>query len=387
MGSKLLSYYQVHPPDLKKRAYYQSLGLRTSDADVGDAVSTGKMLNTPPPPRSSIFTTDTRQKKGPSMTHEDDYGAAASQSTVSLVAPLLWVPGVLRAQGPWATVMKETLAGPTYAMPGVDLMKEDSELPLGKKTENVAEQMLLKDRLISELERSLSKQKKLNDKALGETRKHADSVLEQMEDARKLDKKRTEAEVLGRVKPLQEQLASLKEDLSTTKKANRVRVKRAYAQDNFLSSYAKGMSHIKDMAKEMAAKSSRKLKQDLDVVERRLTRDAVYKKALKMRTETAEVAAERRYTEAENKIPVLQREVLMSSLAREQTERMFADRINRSKRELDQVSGIAKQDAAEKHKLAIENGRLKARVDELDYKFRTAEKALARLRLKELGTP
>ena len=97
---KLLVCWQVHPPDLQQRAYYQSLGLKTSDADVGEA-STGKMLNTPPPPRSSIFTTDTSSptRKGPSLTdaHQTP-GFPASQSNVSLVAPLLWVPGVLRAQ-------------------------------------------------------------------------------------------------------------------------------------------------------------------------------------------------------------------------------------------------------------------------------------------------
>ena len=40
--------------------------------------------------------------------------------------------------------MKETLAGPTYAMPGVDLIKEDSELPLGHNPqESLADQVAL----------------------------------------------------------------------------------------------------------------------------------------------------------------------------------------------------------------------------------------------------
>jgi hypothetical protein len=279
--------------------------------------------------------------------------------------------------------MKETQDGPTYAMPGVDLIKEDPELPTGSsKKENLREQLQQKNQLISELERSISRQSMMNEKTLKETRKQTKSVLGQLAELRRSERERSDKEIQARVRPLQEEVASLREDLTTTNKAMKVRVKRAYAQDNFLSSYSKGMSHIGDMARELADKEGKKLRQEVALMQRRFERDSVYKKALRMRTETAEIASEKRYTEAEARIPVLQKEVLMATLKLGTTERLFQDKLNRSLHELDQVSGVAKADAQEKARLAAENAKLKAQVSELDYKFRTAQKALEGLRLK-----
>eukprot|EP00961_Rhodomonas_salina_P143449 1930252-Rhodomonas_salina.6 len=118
MSSKLLSYYQNNPPDLEKRAYYKSLGLKTSDAEVGDPTS-GRMLTIPPPPRGSIVQEGgdrTEWLSKGSMQEEianksGTTGSAAYADTVSFVSPVLWVPGVLRKQGTWATVMRETAEG------------------------------------------------------------------------------------------------------------------------------------------------------------------------------------------------------------------------------------------------------------------------------------
>ncbi len=47
----------------------------------------------------------------------------------------------------------------------------------------------------------------------------------------------------------------------------------------------------------------------VSTLERRLKRDAAYKSALKQRTEIAEQAAEKRWSEAESKIPVLESQI------------------------------------------------------------------------------
>ncbi len=47
----------------------------------------------------------------------------------------------------------------------------------------------------------------------------------------------------------------------------------------------------------------------VSTLERRLKRDAVYKAALRQRTEIAEKAAEKRWSEAENKIPALETKI------------------------------------------------------------------------------
>lgn len=66
----------------------------------------------------------------------------------SLVAPLLWVPGVLRNQGAWTSAMKETLQGPALAVqPGVNLV--DSELrSTGSAQMTHEKELLAKDQVV-----------------------------------------------------------------------------------------------------------------------------------------------------------------------------------------------------------------------------------------------
>jgi hypothetical protein len=59
MSTKLISFYQNNPPDLKQREYLRGLGLKYSDAEVGEA-QVGRMLALPPPGPSSIVKTDSQ---------------------------------------------------------------------------------------------------------------------------------------------------------------------------------------------------------------------------------------------------------------------------------------------------------------------------------------
>ena len=61
-----------------------------------------------------------------SLENEGTSLGSSTPGDQSLVAPLLWVPGVLRSQGAWAHAMKETMHGPALAItPGVDLIDAD----------------------------------------------------------------------------------------------------------------------------------------------------------------------------------------------------------------------------------------------------------------------
>jgi hypothetical protein len=59
MSTKLISFYQNNPPDLKQREYLRGLGLKYSDAEVGEA-QVGRMLALPPAGPSSIVKTDSQ---------------------------------------------------------------------------------------------------------------------------------------------------------------------------------------------------------------------------------------------------------------------------------------------------------------------------------------
>ena len=115
MSMKLISFYQKNPPDLAHREYLRGLGIKYSDAEIGEA-QVGRMMALPPASGSAIVKTDTQGAMKRWLSNsvsgaEDgdlshDLGTSVPQDSGSLVAPLLWLPGVLRSQGPWATVMK-----------------------------------------------------------------------------------------------------------------------------------------------------------------------------------------------------------------------------------------------------------------------------------------
>jgi len=331
MSTKLISFYQNNPPDLKQREYLRGLGLKYSDAEVGEA-QVGRMLALPPAGPSKIVKTDSQaamkqwlNKSGVSTGANDlsqDLGATVTTDAGSLVAPLLWLPGVLRSQGPWATVMKETLDGTAYGLSqGVDLIKADDDIPLSKKGPSLESQLLEKDLLIGEMERALAKQKNACETVMRSTKEMKRAFVQTLEDSRRQEKSRHEMEIEVKLQPLKEQLRDLKEDYSTLRKAHKVRVQKAYAQDNFNSQYSKALNSVKDQAREIANKEQSQLRNTVGALERRLQRDTAYKLVLKERTETAEKTAELKYRDAESKIPKLESQLLHASIEMEQAKR------------------------------------------------------------------
>ena len=332
MSTTLIKFYQNNPPDLKQREYLRGLGLKYSDAEVGEA-QVGRMLALPPPGASSIVRTDSQaemrqwlNKSGVSGSTDlsHDVGAlTVPRNSGSLVAPLLWLPGVLRSQGPWATVMKETLEGTAFGLSqGVDLIKPDDDISLSKSSGPSLEQQLLeKDRLIGEMERALAKQKHACEQVMRGTKEMKRSFVRTIDDARRQEKSRHEKEIELKLQPLKEKLSDLKEDYSTLRKAHKVRVQKAYAQDNFISQYSKALSSVKQQARDIANKEQSQLRNTVGALERRMQRDTKFKLALKKRTETAEDTAERKFREAENKIPKLEEQLLHCQVELEDAKR------------------------------------------------------------------
>ena len=336
MSTKLISFYQNNPPDLKQREYLRGLGLRYSDAEVGEP-HVGRMMSLPPATASSFVKTDSQAamqnwlNTGP-IQHGDtnnlshDLGVTVPKNAGSFVAPLLWLPGVLRSQGPWADVMKETLHGTVYGLShGVDLIKQTDEIPLSTKAGSTLEQQLFeKERLIGEMERALAKQKSAIDIVIRNTKELKRDFSKSFENAKRQEKTRHEKELEVKLQPLKDQLKDMKEDYSTLRKAHKVRVKKAYAQDNFISQYSKALSSVKQMARDIANKEQAQLRNTVGALERRMERDTQFKLALKKRTETAEQAAEQRYAAAENKIPKLESQLLQANIELDQAKRCIS---------------------------------------------------------------
>lgn len=332
MSTKLISFYQHNPPDLKRREYLRGLGLKYSDAEVGEA-QVGRMLALPPATGSSFVKTDSQaamkqwlNKGGVSAGCGTDLsfelGTTVPKNSGSLVAPLLWLPGVLRSQGPWATVMKETQEGTAYGLSeGVDLIKPDDDVPLSKAGPSLESQLLEKDRLIGEMERALVKQKNACDMVLRSTNEFKRAFTRTIDDARRQEKTRHDKELELKLQPLRESYKDLKEDYSTLRKAHKVRVKKAYAQDNFMSQYSKALSSVKQQARDIANKEQSQLRNKVGALERRMQRDTKFKLALKKRTETAENAAEQRFSAAETKIPKLESQLLHATIELDQAKR------------------------------------------------------------------
>jgi hypothetical protein len=280
------------------------------------------------------------------------------------VAPLLWLPGVLRSQGPWATVMKETQEGTAYSLSkGVDLIKPDDEIPLSKSSGPDRQQQLRqKDMLIGEMERALAKQKHACEQVQRNTRALERTFLRQIEEARRQEKTRHEKEIELKLQPLREKLSDVKEEYSTLRKAHKVRVQKAYAQDNFISQYSKALSSVKQQARDIANKEQSQLRNKVGALERRMARDTEFKLALKKRTETAEEIAEKKFRDAENKIPKLESQLLHSQIELEQAKRTLKSKMYHFSRAAKDHEGRVKKDQEDIHRLAKENEELKQQV-------------------------
>jgi DNA repair exonuclease SbcCD ATPase subunit len=280
------------------------------------------------------------------------------------VAPLLWLPGVLRSQGPWATVMKETQEGTAYGLSqGVDLIKPDDEIPLSKSSgPDLQQQLRQRDMLIGEMERALAKQKYACEQVQRGTRALERTFLRQIDEARRQEKTRHEKEIELKLQPLREQLSDVKEEYSTLRKAHKVRVQKAYAQDNFISQYSKALSSVKQQARDIANKEQSQLRNKVGALERRLTRDTEFKLALKKRTETAEEIAEKKFRDAENKIPKLESQLLHSQIELEQAKRTLKSKMYHFSRAAKDHEGRVKKDQEDVRRLAKENEELKQQV-------------------------
>lgn len=388
MSTKLSSYYAKNPPNLKQREYMRGLGLKYSDAEVGEA-QVGRMLALPPPTGSSFVTTDSQSamrqwlnKGGVSTSETDlshDLGATVPKDAGSLVSPLLWLPGVLRSQGPWATVMKETLEGTAYGLSkGVDLIKPDEDIPLSQTGPSLKQQLLEKDRLIGEMERALAKQKNACDMVMRSTKEMKRSFTRNITDARRQEKQRHQKEVELKLQPLQVKLKDVKEEYTNLRMANKKQVAAAYAQDNFISQYSKALSTVKQQARDIANKEQSMLRNKVGGLERRLQRDTAFKLALKERTEVAEKTAEVKFKEAENKIPKLESQLLHSTIELEQSKRTLKSKMYHFNRQAKDHEGRVKKDGEDINRLTKDNEELKQQVKDLSQKYKNAAGYLQR---------
>ncbi len=106
----------------------------------------------------------------------------------------------------------------------------------------------------------------LNDKLLQKSRKHANLYSKMMEKARKEERDLNEDSRERSVSVLEKRVHELKSDLRTTRKAASSRVRRAYAQDNFLSQYARAMATVKQQAQEFANAENSALRNQVRLV-------------------------------------------------------------------------------------------------------------------------
>ncbi len=106
--------------------------------------------------------------------------------------------------------------------------------------------------MVQELERALTKQKLLTEKLMYKSRKHAHMYKKMMDKAHKEERETNEETRARSVGVLEQRVESLREDLRTSRKAATGHVRRAYAQDNFVSQYAKVMASVKQQAQDLA---------------------------------------------------------------------------------------------------------------------------------------
>ena len=127
MSTKLISFYQNNPPDLKQREYLRGLGLKYSDAEVGEA-QVGRMLALPPAGPSSIVKTDSQNamrqwlSKSASSTANDlshEVGVLRTTVPKDAVSPPPPPPRVLRCRPPLRRLLPLTPVLPPGFAPRV----------------------------------------------------------------------------------------------------------------------------------------------------------------------------------------------------------------------------------------------------------------------------
>jgi len=198
--------------------------------------------------------------------------------------------------------------------------------------------------LIHELERSLAKQKLVVDKVVHKTKQHSRLFSKMMEEASREERSRNEEALVQTVGVMTEKLKSYKSNLRTTNLANSARLNKAYAQDNFLSQYSKILTTVQERAKAIADTEHTSLVNQVSALKRGLRRDIAYKRALKERTEISEDAAERRWLEAENKIPPLERFINDQHARAAQLKMFEQEKSNRQRREMDRLNTLLRRE-------------------------------------------
>ena len=234
--STLLNYFSNHPPDLEKRKYQKSLGFTDRFDEANDKSQADRILVVPRPGPSRMF----------SYLDTPDGNLTEKTLTNNLVSPLLWIPGVLRTSGSWSVAMKDTIHGEAYITcdTSADQQREGSVV-LDTVSSMVPSERGIQDAM-QELERAVRRQANVNQKLVHKFQEQYVAFRKMTKSLVDEDKRKREETVKEVLRLSSETIKKLNQELNTVKIASNVRARRAYAQDNFLSTYSKAMLTIKD---------------------------------------------------------------------------------------------------------------------------------------------
>jgi hypothetical protein len=170
------------------------------------------------------------------------------------------------------------------------------------------------------------------------------------------------------------------QELKTLNMAMRVRVRRAYAQDNFSSTYSKAMLTIKDQARVMAKKQLLKLEDQVGALSRRVTVDTEYKRFLQRRMEATELAAEKRWQMAEGKIPLLEQKIHAAQGQAEKVRLADWGETSKLKRSVKRSSADVLLERGKHEETKRTNQELRRELKEMEVKWRTEKLLVSDLR-------
>eukprot|EP00960_Hanusia_phi_P074805 768320-Hanusia_phi.AAC.3 len=334
MRTSLLQHYRESPPDIN-----DFRKTREASKDIAGENSV-KQLLVPPPMSSSIMNdskSNNRLHRQVSMI-EDEIGTSR-QGKISLVSPLLWVPGVLRSKGPWATVMRETDDGESYMLTAG---LEWDHATVDRKEEDDAKQKLVqaikaKDRIIAELDETIKASKRSLEAIEVRTKTRHQKLRNELKLARAQDRERHLKETQSLIAPLKQQTEFWKERYSTLKQAHYARIKNGFAQDTFSSKYNSAMMKVKDIARDLSRQEVESLRNRVSALERKAKTDAHYILDLKQRLVVAAKTAESRYSEAESKIPVLENELLEARQRMSRVVKTYELKLYRERKRIEQL--------------------------------------------------
>ena len=361
----LLHYFTLHPPDLEKRNHIRSTLISSDNQDSKTPTASDGILVVPKPKQSTIFATDHLALKS----LED------VPSSKVLVSPLLWIPGVLRACGSWSIAMKDTDFGEAFVTKSEDIHVSPQERDPGPA---VLGTILGANEIILTLEKTVCRQKALNEKLVRSSTEQLTKLRRDLEKVRDEEVAKCKETMKNNMEVSTEAITRLKQELKTVKMASNIRYRRAFAQDNFLSSYSKAMLTIRDQARELARKELSKLEDQVGALSRRVLVDAQYKRTLQRRTEAAESAAEKRWQSAERKIPLLEQKIHTANARAEKLRLSDWGEKSTLRRNVERLSAELQMETERHQQTTRMNEELKQQLKEMEMRWR-AEK----LRLKD----